>query len=51
VKTKVLVDVPRRSGRLWGGMSAKNYSIIAETAPATTTWDLAGLVEVGALIR
>lgn len=34
-----------------GGMSAKKYSIIAETAPATTTRDLAGLVEVGALIR
>ena len=34
-----------------GGMSAKKYSIIAETAPATTTRDLAGLVEVGALMR
>ena len=34
-----------------GGMSAKKYSAIAETAPATTTRDLAGLVEVGALIR
>ena len=34
-----------------GGMSAKKYSTIAETAPATTTRDLAGLVEVGALIR
>jgi hypothetical protein len=32
-------------------MSAKKYSIIAETAPATTARDLAGLVEVGALIR
>jgi Fic family protein len=34
-----------------GGMSAKKYSTIAETAPATTTRDLAGLVEVGALTR
>jgi Fic family protein len=34
-----------------GGMSAKKYSAIAETTPATTTRDLAGLVEVGALIR
>ena len=34
-----------------GGMSAKKYSTIAETAPATTTRDLAGLVEAGALIR
>ena len=34
-----------------GGMSAKKYSTIAETAPATTTRDLAGLVEVGALVR
>jgi Fic family protein len=34
-----------------GGMSAKKYSTIAETAPAMTTRDLAGLVEVGALIR
>ena len=34
-----------------GGMSAKKYSIIAETAPATTTRDLTGLVEVGALVR
>jgi Fic family protein len=34
-----------------GGMSAKKYSTIAETAPATTTRDLAGLVEVGALNR
>jgi Fic family protein len=34
-----------------GGMSAKKYSTIAETPPATTTRDLAGLVEVGALIR
>jgi Fic family protein len=34
-----------------GGMSAKKYSIIAETPPATTTRDLAGLVEVGALLR
>jgi len=34
-----------------GGMSAKKYSTIAETPPATTTRDLAGLVETGALIR
>jgi Fic family protein len=34
-----------------GGMRAKKYSTIAETAPATTTRDLAGLVEAGALIR
>ena len=34
-----------------GGMSAKKYSTIAETPPATTTRDLTGLVEVGALIR
>lgn len=34
-----------------GGMSAKKYSTIAETPPATTTRDLAGLVEAGALIR
>ncbi|HEU4637161.1 MAG TPA: Fic family protein [Edaphobacter sp.] len=34
-----------------GGMSAKKYSSIAETPPATTTRDLAGLVEVGALVR
>jgi len=34
-----------------GGMSAKKYSTIAETPPATTTRDLAGLVEVGALTR
>jgi Fic family protein len=34
-----------------GGMSAKKFSTIAETPPATTTRDLAGLVEVGALIR
>jgi Fic family protein len=34
-----------------GGMSAKKYSTIAETGPATTTRDLAGLVEVGALVR
>jgi hypothetical protein len=31
-----------------GGVNAKKYSIIAETAPAMTTRDLA---EVGALIR
>jgi Fic family protein len=34
-----------------GGMRAKKYSTIAETPPATTTRDLAGLVEAGALIR
>ena len=34
-----------------GGMSAKKYSTIAETPPATTTRDLAALVEVGALVR
>lgn len=34
-----------------GGMSAKKYSTIAETPPATTTRDLAGLVDGGALIR
>jgi hypothetical protein len=32
-------------------MSAKKYSTIAETGPATTTRDLSGLVDVGALIR
>lgn len=37
--------------RFTGGMSAKKYSTIAGTPPATTTRDLAGLVEVGALIR
>ena len=34
-----------------GGMSAKKYSTIAETPPATTTRDLTGLVEAGALVR
>ena len=34
-----------------GAMSAKKYSTIAGTPPATTTRDLAGLVEVGALSR
>jgi Fic family protein len=34
-----------------GGMSAKKYSIISGTLPATTTRDLAGLVEVGAFTR
>ena len=34
-----------------GGMSAKKYSTIAGTPPATTTRDLAGLVEAGALVR
>lgn len=32
-------------------MNAKKYSTIAETAPATATRDLHGLVEVSALIR
>jgi Fic family protein len=34
-----------------GGMSAKKYSTIAGTPPATTTRDLVGLVDAGALIR
>ena len=34
-----------------GGMSAKKYSTIAGTPPATTTRDLSGLVEVGAFTR
>lgn len=34
-----------------GGMSAKKYSTIAGTPPATTTRDLARLVEEGALLR
>jgi Fic family protein len=34
-----------------GGMTAKKYSTIAGTAPATTTRDLAGLVDAGALVR
>ncbi len=34
-----------------GGMNAKKYSTIAGTPPATTTRDLAGLVEAGALSR
>jgi Fic family protein len=34
-----------------GGMSAKKYSTIAGTPPATTTRDLSGLVEAGAFTR
>lgn len=34
-----------------GGLSAGNYSAITDTAPATTTRDLADLVEKGALVR
>jgi Fic family protein len=34
-----------------GGMSARKYSTIAGTSPATTTRDLAGLVEAGSLTR
>lgn len=34
-----------------GGMSAKKYTTIAGTPPATTTRDLVGLVAAGALIR
>jgi Fic family protein len=34
-----------------GGMTANKYSLIAGTPPATTTRDLAGLVEIGALTR
>lgn len=34
-----------------GGLSAQNYRTITEAAPATATRDLAGLVEMGALIR
>jgi Fic family protein len=49
---KVLLRMFREGPeRFEGGMSAKKYSTIAETAPATTTRDLAGLVEVGALTR
>ena len=33
------------------GMTAKKYSSISGTPPATTTRDLAGRVEMGALIR
>jgi Fic family protein len=34
-----------------GGMTAKKYAAIAGTTPATTTRDLAGLVDAGALTR
>lgn len=34
-----------------GGLSAANYRIITDAAPATTTRDLAALVELGALRR
>jgi Fic family protein len=34
-----------------GGLSAGNYSTITGASPATTTRDLAGLVEKGALVR
>ena len=34
-----------------GGMSAGNYSTITGASPATTTRDLADLVEKGALVR
>lgn len=34
-----------------GGLSAGNYSTITGASPATTTRDLAGLVEKGALLR
>jgi Fic family protein len=34
-----------------GGLSAGNYSAITGASPATTTRDLAGLVEKGALLR
>lgn len=34
-----------------GGLSAGNYNKIADSSPATTTRDLAGLVEKGALTR
>jgi hypothetical protein len=51
IHTSWLLSTVKRSGKGEGGMSAKKYSIIAETAPATTTRDLAALVEVGALIR
>jgi len=38
-------------GGFEGGMSAQKYSAITGASEATTTRDLAGLVEVGALIR
>src|SRR5271165_195678 len=34
-----------------GGLSAGNYAAITGASPATTTRDLAGLVEMGALLR
>jgi len=34
-----------------GGMNAKKYSNVAGSSPATTTRDLAGLVELGAFTR
>jgi Fic family protein len=34
-----------------GGLDARKYATIAGSSPATTTRDLAGLVEQGALIR
>jgi Fic family protein len=34
-----------------GGLSAGNYRSIAKTSPATSTRDLAGLVELGVLVR
>jgi Fic family protein len=34
-----------------GGMNAKKYSSVAGSSPATTTRDLAGLVELGAFTR
>ena len=34
-----------------GGLSAQNYRTITDAAPATATRDLAGLVEMGVLIR
>ncbi|MBX3564834.1 MAG: Fic family protein [Sphingomonas sp.] len=34
-----------------GGLSAQNYRTITDAAPATATRDLAGLVEMGALVR
>jgi Fic family protein len=34
-----------------GGLSAGNYGVITGTSPATTTRDLADLVEKGALLR
>ena len=49
---KVLLRMLREGAEGFaGGMSAKKYSTIAGTPPATTTRDLAGLVDVGALLR